>query len=109
MGLAKEGSSSFYHRPQKCKIKLGFISSPLMGSLAKGFFLEILRRVRENLSKFSFYYVRKGGFGNSAESLRKFRGNVAEKFLQGPLPERPHKRIVEFSYFLPGYNCINNS
>ena len=44
----------------------------------------------ESSRKTMFNCARKG-CGNSAESLRKF----AENFLQWPLPERPHKWIVD--------------
>ena len=54
------------------------ISSSLMGSLAKGFLWKNCGNSAENSRKFAkntFYCVRKGR-GNSAESLRKVRGNL---------------------------------
>ena len=55
-----------------------------MGSLAKGF----LRKVCGKFAETTFYCARKG-CGNSAESLRKFRGNLRKLFCNDPFPNDP--------------------
>ena len=69
------------------------VSSSLVGSLAKGFFAEVLRKVCGNLRETRSYSVRKG-CGNSAESLRKFRGKLQTNFCNDPFPNHPISELL---------------
>ena len=64
------------------------------GVVSEGFFAESLRNFCGKFAEFC-KEMRVIAPGQGTESLRKFRGNLQKSFLQWPLPERPHKRIVE--------------
>ena len=64
-----------------------------MGSLAKGFFAESCGNSAEICKEMHFIAPEKG-CGNSAESLRKFRGNLRNIFCNNPCPNDPISELL---------------
>ena len=71
------------------------ISSPTVtyGVVSEGVFAESLRKFCGKFAETTFHCARKG-CGNSAESLRKFRGNLRKLFCNDPFPNDPISELL---------------
>ena len=69
------------------------------GVVSEGVFAESLRKFCGKFAETRFYCARKG-CGNSAESLRKFRGNLRKIFCNDPFPNDPISELLISLFFL---------
>ena len=64
------------------------------GVVSEGVFAESLRKFCGKFADNTFYCARKG-CGNSAESLRKFHGNLRKMFCNDPFPNDPISVVLK--------------